>query len=217
MSSTYSILCLSHPRAVVLPGQEWHSGDDGREVLERAVDHGSLAGDDQIIHAGHDLIGGRFSDQLVEVYCPSAAPADETGLRSHARWHRFGEWYTLDWLALLYGAQLQGADTWGSALKSGYFQCWPVERLAKLAHEFDPHGQLQAMGERFKPPTKPIQDPDVVTRMRPPAPTGTLEQALTDAAHAILRALVPSDAAVAEADRSAAELRTWYHDINRGG
>jgi len=123
MSSTYDLICLSHPEAVNLGG-DWHSGRGGREIVEaRLRDHATelLVG-----HTGHDVIGGRYSYPLIEVYDPPK-PDRLTG-----------EWVSAIWLALALAAH--DLPDIPPEMRSVLWyidahERWQIERLAPLRLE----------------------------------------------------------------------------------
>ena len=123
MSSNYTLLCLSHPKAINLGG-DWSSGSGGRETAEaRLRDHATEL---LIDHTGHDVIGGRYSYPLIEVYDPPK-PDRLTG-----------EWVSANWLALALAAHdlpdippEMRSVLWYIDAHQG----WPAERLAPLRGE----------------------------------------------------------------------------------
>lgn len=125
MSSTYRPLCLSHDPALVLD-DEWQSGNDGRVEMADILNLGKeypLEG-----HETCELVGGRFSYPLIEVYCPAGC-----------RWHGSGEWVRVEWLRLARAAHLNTTGrTVGLTKALGDLRCWTPERLHRLRHHLDP-------------------------------------------------------------------------------
>ena len=125
MSSTYRILCLSHDPAVDL-APEW----DSPEPLQWALDTRDPEALDG--HAACDLVGGRFSYPLIQVYCP--AMTDLSRIAHGAVYHFRGEWTRVEWLHLAYAVQRLNPPGFERIL--GDVRCWPAARLARLRNHF---------------------------------------------------------------------------------
>jgi hypothetical protein len=117
MSSDYRLICLSHEQAEQLGN--WQSLDGGRAaVVERLADRATEA---LIGHTGHEVIAGRYSYPLIEVYDPKAK-----------------EWISASWLALAlaaYAAPGMSAQFAQVLWYVGAHEHWPIERLAPLRDE----------------------------------------------------------------------------------
>ena len=126
MSSIYDLLCISHDPAVRL-NIDLPSGDDGRVRVE-AILAAHTAGTRPVEgHPRCDLVAGRYSYPLVEVYCPPPGLG-----RTHVH-HRGGGWFTVEALRVLQAARdLPGAPLARYTEVPG---CWSVLRLAALRTE----------------------------------------------------------------------------------
>ena len=126
MSSTYRILCLSHDPAFELD-TEWQSGHDGRLAIEGALAR-PVEG-----HERCDLIGGRYSYPLVEVYCPPQRPD------SGHPFHTDGRWVDVEWLNVLYRAYrvAERPEFEDLRRKLAQVRCWPPDRLNRLRHHLE--------------------------------------------------------------------------------
>lgn len=128
MSSTYRALCLSHDPAIVIggPDEGWQSGENGIGIMQDAL---QFPADCELL-AGHEqceLLGGRFSSPLIEVYC--------SGRTSSGLWHRLphnrGQWIDVEWLRLLATAHAS-SDELMSNIAMGMPECWSRTRLWRL-------------------------------------------------------------------------------------
>ena len=128
MSSVYRVLCLSHDPAMDTGG-EWHSSRDGHTIAPAAA-LDPAAHQETELHAGCDLVVGRYSYPLVEVCCPGGR---HTGLT-----HRGPVWVEAEWLRLLWHAQQAPEDSpIRRAAAGAAMACWPHDRLGKLHRELD--------------------------------------------------------------------------------
>ncbi|MEU8756243.1 hypothetical protein AB0C88_37725 [Streptomyces chartreusis] len=121
MSSTYSVLCLSHDPAIIVHDP----GYNRPEQAEAAVRDGVTG------HEHCDLMIGRYSYPLVELGCP-ATRDQPAQLRCC---HSGTSWTDKDWLLLLTAAYQSTDPTVLEAIKAGYHGCLPWERLSRLRIE----------------------------------------------------------------------------------
>lgn len=121
MSSRYNVICLSHDPAIV----EYDDSQDsyrielvmtGKELKER--------------HRNCDVVIGRYSYPLIEVTCMSRI--DGRPAKCH---HTQPETIDAGWLRLLYRARQAGMDGVDEMTRHAA-NCWPVERLERLAPLF---------------------------------------------------------------------------------
>jgi hypothetical protein len=120
VSSTYRILCLNHDPAIVLP-QEWASGSGGRDTVTDILDNHHERPVEG--HENCDLIGGRFSYPLVEVYLA-------------------GRWTDIEWLRLARAVDLLDqtvkVNEGRLATAAARVLDWTPQRLHRLRNLLDP-------------------------------------------------------------------------------
>lgn len=144
MSSTYSVLCLSHDPAII-------ARDDISNVDEALAQ--ADKGFEQ--HLKCDLVVAQYSGGIIRLACPgmSGLPVlSETERRQrphHSGWHRDTVWIEADFLRLaadflrLSAAVAHGTDkdnrspAVDNALRHRMRGCWTVERLYKLREILD--------------------------------------------------------------------------------
>jgi|SRR5688500_1675664 len=122
MSSTYRPICMSHEPGLVID-TNWQ---DLRLLEAALVDPANTP--ELAAHVGCDLLGGRYSYPLIEVYCPPR--------RDNVAHHTNGHWIDAHWLRLVHLT----ATTWPNSEKlAEVFRslpaCWKPERVARLAAE----------------------------------------------------------------------------------
>ena len=120
MSSSYSILCLSHDPAIIVG--EYSGPKPAADAISTGIDG----------HPGCDLLIGRYSYPLVEVGCP---PTPKRTGRPPCWMHADTEWVDVDWLRLLAAAYRSQDEAVRSATQAGEFRCWTWERLRRLRVE----------------------------------------------------------------------------------
>ena len=120
MSSAYRALCLSHDPALTIPDAEWRDAVSLQGALADPAACEALAG-----HTACDLLGGRYSYPLIEVYCP---PTRDTSHHPHA-----GVWIDVEWLRLLLAAYDRTADV--EVLSRPLSICWSRQRITRLRRE----------------------------------------------------------------------------------
>ena len=126
MSSTYSILCLSHDPAIIV-----HDPGYNRPEQAEAAIHDGING-----HETCDLMIGRFSYPLVEVGCPRSADQPESLRPGVLRCYHGGtKWAEKEWLILLAAAYQSDDQAVRKAVKAGSHSCLPWERLRRLRVE----------------------------------------------------------------------------------
>jgi hypothetical protein len=118
VSSAYRALCLLHPRAQDT-GVEFSSAAELEGALANRANHPVFTD-----HVDCDLVGGRYSYPLIEVYCPGHSISG----------HREGEWTDQGWLALLLAAT--DASIANAALVPAVRRaspcCWTPDRIERL-------------------------------------------------------------------------------------
>jgi hypothetical protein len=127
MSSTYSLVCVSHNPAT------WdsdHHSDDAAAAAQRST---------LDTHPRCDLLIARVSGGLVEVGCPPTR--DQRGGHP-CRTHTGIEWARVELLRLLAAAHL--SDDAAVRKLAAQFPCWSWERLRTLAADLG----LPVGGER---------------------------------------------------------------------
>lgn len=128
MSSTYTVLCLSHEPAIVARD----SGYNRPEQAEAAIRDGIAD------HEACDLIIGRYSAAFVEFGCPRSADLHESLRPGVLRCYHGGtQWIDRDWLLLLAAAYQSDDPAIHAAIKAGHHGCLPWERLRRLRLELD--------------------------------------------------------------------------------
>jgi hypothetical protein len=120
VSSTYSVLCLSHDPAITA-AYDCGSPEKAAQAIAEGIDG----------HEHCDLLIGRFSYPLVEAGCP-ASREQPASLRCI---HHGTAWADADVLRLLYAAYRSPDDAVKAAAKAPEFRCWPPERLSRLRGE----------------------------------------------------------------------------------
>jgi hypothetical protein len=135
MSSSYRILCLSHDPAIVIEGLEWSNCQDMEAAIAR------VGSDELEHHRGCDLVGGRYSAPLIEVYCPPARGPDTvyyehalaTGIH-HPR-HNDGRWIDVSWLRLLASVYIANSPPLVTQAAAKVDRCWSKPRVVRLRWE----------------------------------------------------------------------------------
>ena len=118
MSSAYRILCLSHDPAIDASpdasslGAAWYAYVEARHA-----------------HPHCDLVIGRYSYPLVEVFCPTNSGG------SHV--HSVTMSIDARWLRLLLAASTAAPGTALALAIEGLPRCWTIERVKRLAIELD--------------------------------------------------------------------------------
>lgn len=120
MSSTYSVLCLSHDPAITA-AYDCGSRERAEEAVREGIDG----------HEHCDLLIGRFSYPLIEAGCPHSKdqPADLRCI------HHGTAWADADVLRLLWAAYESEDAAVQKAAKAPEFRCWPPARLRRLRDE----------------------------------------------------------------------------------
>jgi hypothetical protein len=122
VSSTYSILCLSHDPAVEAAESQG---------VDQASDMAAVGFDG---HPGCDLLIARYSGGLVELGCPGM-PNPPGGRRMHPGWHRDVVWAEVGLLRVAAAVIETEADGHAEVLTRTIKRmptCWTVERLHRL-------------------------------------------------------------------------------------
>ncbi|MEC3995054.1 hypothetical protein VSR01_16535 [Actinacidiphila sp. DG2A-62] len=119
VSSTYTLLCLSHDPAVLV--SDWgRSADNVIGQLSEGVEG----------HEGCDLVLGRVSGALVEVGCPPTRLQHPDNKTCHG--HADTVWTHVDVLRLLAAAYGTYDDVVSKAATAPTFRHWPSPRLHRL-------------------------------------------------------------------------------------
>lgn len=121
MSSTYSVLCLSHDPAITVHDPGYNRPEQAEAAIRDGVNG----------HEHCDLMIGRYSYPLVELGCP-ASRDQPVKLRCT---HGGTSWTDSEWLRLLAAAYQSTDPAMGEAIKAGYHGCLPWERLRRLRVE----------------------------------------------------------------------------------
>jgi hypothetical protein len=126
VSSTYSILCLSHDPAI--------EAVEEAPSLEEAL---AWAADGFGAHPACDLLVARYSGGIIEVGCPGAPNRPEGRLphRGHTGWHLNAIWAEAGLLRVAAAVIETEADGHADVLAASLKQmpmCWTVERLHRL-------------------------------------------------------------------------------------
>lgn len=128
MSSTYSVLCLSHDPAIIVHDP----GYNRPEQAEQAIRDGITG------HEDCDLMIGRYSYPLVELGCPPTLGAKPRRLNGTTCCHSRTDWTDRDWLWVLAAAYQSPDLRMRAAIEKGHTrQCLPWERLRRLRVELD--------------------------------------------------------------------------------
>lgn len=126
MSSTYSVLCLSHDPAIIV-----HDPGYNRPEQAEAAIHNGINGHEQC-----DLMIGRYSSPLVELGCPRSADQPEHLRPGVLRcYHGSTMWTDSEWLRLLAAAYQSNDPDVRQAVKDGRHACLSWERLRRLRVE----------------------------------------------------------------------------------
>jgi hypothetical protein len=118
VSSRYTIICLTHDPAINESGSDW--GD-----LESALGHVLLGTGPAEAHRSCDVVIGRWSYPLIEVYCPPtfnrpASACAHSGVRDTP----------VGWLRLLHHSRINDDQT--DRLVGHDASCWTAARLDRL-------------------------------------------------------------------------------------
>lgn len=122
MSSTYSVLCLSHDPALIAAEGNWYSPEEAEAAIRERT-HGLSD------HAACDLLIGRYSYPLIEVGCPGSRVHEGRRCKSL---HGPTKWTERSWLQLLYHAQ-QEPNVLGAVTDRHELVCWTPGRLRRIA------------------------------------------------------------------------------------
>lgn len=127
MSSVYRLLCMNHDPALTI-SHDWTSLDEAITAALKPAMYDWLVED----HGKCDLLVGRYSASLVEVFCP--ASRERLGHGSH----NSPQWVDKDWLVLLHAAMTAPPNqALAAALEplQGSWSCWGWQRVERLASE----------------------------------------------------------------------------------
>jgi hypothetical protein len=139
VSSTYSVLCLSHNPSITA-AYDCGSPERAAQAIAEGIDG----------HEHCDLLIGRYSYPLVEAGCPDSReqPAKLRCVHGGIQWVR------AEWLRLLDAAYRSPDEAVKDAAKVFESRCWSPERLSRLREE---------LGIEAREPTAAAQgDPPVV-------------------------------------------------------
>jgi hypothetical protein len=132
VSSLYRILCLSHDPAIVIPDLEW-ANSTGMECALAHVESRDF--DDTLyLHRTCDLMGGRYSYPLIEVYCPPFRESKPSPCNRHSD----GQWIDAHWLRLLSAVHTSfdvGSLSPITTAVGRIDKCWSKDRLRRLRVE----------------------------------------------------------------------------------
>lgn len=129
MSSLYRVLCVSHDPAILIDRAEWATASELEAALADVAGCELLQG-----HERCDLLGGRYSYPLIEVYCPPAR--DDVPRQPRQPWHpHSGHWVDAAFLRLALAAQVEWPAQ--DLAKEPYFVpgCWSSDRVRRLRLE----------------------------------------------------------------------------------
>ena len=122
VSSTYSLICLSHDPAIEVYDIT-HGHRD--EALAAALSHPE--------HPHCDIAVARYSGALVEVACLPGSPELPLRHRGHSGWHRDAEWVDAVWLkALILALDYAPEDARKAVGLPFAAHCWPPDRVNRL-------------------------------------------------------------------------------------
>lgn len=116
MSSQYKLICLSHNPGIEIGPDDWYTA-------EQAIGSIALRSGPATDHKACDLVIGRYSYPIIEVCCP--------GCRNSGGYHAAPKTTEVGWLRLLWHSR-QNNDATDKLIRSDA-QCWPTERLDRLA------------------------------------------------------------------------------------
>mgnify|MGYP001600286168 CR=1 FL=1 len=125
MSSTYSVLCLSHDPAIIVHDP----GYNRPEQAEAAIATGITG------HPHCDLMIGRYSYPLVELGCPDSRHQPPLVPTGRGCYHSGTQWTDTEWLLLLAAAYQSSDPDVRKAATDGRHGCLPWERLRRLRDE----------------------------------------------------------------------------------
>jgi hypothetical protein len=126
VSSTYSVLCLSHDPAIVVHDAGYQQPGQAETAIREGIAD----------HIDCDLMIGRYSYPLIEIGCPRTFDRPETLRGTVLRCcHGSTQWVDKDWLLLLTAAYQSDDPLVRQAVADGHHGCLPWERLRRLRVE----------------------------------------------------------------------------------